>query len=51
MIPTECAAEMKLDMLDEMDRMSRHLWVAAARCRYDHGMTRRQAADVAARRV
>jgi hypothetical protein len=33
MIPTEGAAEMKMSMLEEMDRMSRHLWTVVERKR------------------
>ena len=37
MIPTEGAAEMKQAMLDEMDRMTRHLWGIVEREEPDHG--------------
>jgi hypothetical protein len=37
MIPTEGAAEAKQAMLDEMDRMSRHLWGVVEREQSDDG--------------
>jgi hypothetical protein len=37
MIPTEGAAEMKQAMLDEMDRMSRHLWSVVGRQQSNDG--------------
>ena len=37
MIPTEGAAEMKQAMLEEMDRMARHLWGVVERQRSDDG--------------
>jgi hypothetical protein len=37
MIPTEGAAEMKQAMLEEMDRMARHLWGVVERQQCDDG--------------
>jgi hypothetical protein len=37
MIPTQDAAEMKQAMLDEMDRMSRHVWGVGERQQSDDG--------------
>ena len=51
MIPTEGAAEMTQAMLDELDRMSRHLWGVVERPESDDSLGRRQTRIAIPRRL